>query len=398
MSTGIDYLLSPEAVREKSGQILELTKSGATHFQFNEDKLPEVANFVLDVIKENYPSLKIPFHSRWGHFQVGAVDRNGKFEEKINAFDPLEQARCKIDLAITSVLLDAGAGASWRYIENGVKFARSEGLAVASWHMFVDGAFSEDGKPVAQATKLRRIEISDIEKYFQVSASNPLVGASGRAGLLRALGECVASKKEVFRDGRPGNIIDYLIKRHGSSFKAKDLLSAVLSHFGSIWPSRLDFNGVYLGDVWEHPKLGSTKAQRLIPFHKLSQWLTYSLIEPIQDAGLKISAAHELTGLAEYRNGGLLVDMGLLELKDPAQLKRSHRPDSELIIEWRALTIACLDLLAPLIRENLGFDEEEFPLAKILEGGTWAAGRKIAARKRADSSPPITLDSDGTVF
>jgi hypothetical protein len=38
------------------------------------------------------------------------------------------------------------------------------------------------------------------------------------------------------------------------------------------------------------------------------------------------------------------------------------------------------------------------PLAKVLEGGTWAAGRIIARRLRADGSPPLNVVSDGTVF
>jgi hypothetical protein len=34
----------------------------------------------------------------------------------------------------------------------------------------------------------------------------------------------------------------------------------------------------------------------------------------------------------------------------------------------------------------------------VLEGGTWAAGRKLAREKRPDASPPIAVASDGTVF
>jgi hypothetical protein len=37
------------------------------------------------------------------------------------------------------------------------------------------------------------------------------------------------------------------------------------------------------------------------------------------------------------------------------------------------------------------------PLAAILEGGTWAAGRRIAETLRG-GAPPLTIDSDGTVF
>lgn len=71
---------------------------------------------------------------------------------------------------------------------------------------------------------------------------------------------------------------------------------------------------------------------------------------------------------------------------------------SALVVEWRALTVALLDETARLIRRSLGLDATALPLAKVLEGGTWAAGRRIAREKRADGSPPLTIISDGTVF
>ena len=45
-----------------------------------------------------------------------------------------------------------------------------------------------------------------------------------------------------------------------------------------------------------------------MPLHKLSQWLAYSLIEPLQRAGIAVTDIDGLTGLAEYRNGGLFID------------------------------------------------------------------------------------------
>ena len=65
---------------------------------------------------------------------------------------------------------------------------------------------------------------------------------------------------------------------------------------------------------------------------------------------------------------------------------------------WRSLTVALLDRLAPMVRERLGVSAKDFPLACVLEGGTWAAGRRIAREKRADGGPPIAVISDGTVF
>jgi hypothetical protein len=46
----------------------------------------------------------------------------------------------------------------------------------------------------------------------------------------------------------------------------------------------------------------------------------------------------------------------------------------------------------------LGVDAAAFPVAKLLEGGTWAAGRALAARLRPGGAPPLRVHSDGTVF
>jgi hypothetical protein len=180
---------------------------------------------------------------------------------------------------------------------------------------------------------------------------------------------------------------------------APEILAAVLRHFGAIWPSRLTLGGVPLGDCWRHPALASDDAgSGLVPLHKLSQWMTYSLIEPLQAAGVPVVDIDGLTGLAEYRNGGLFVDAEVLQFRDPAAARETHDVASTLVVEWRALTVALLDRLADLVRQRLGLDANSFPLARMLEGGSWAAGRRIARERRPDGSPPVKVASDGTVF
>jgi hypothetical protein len=132
-----------------------------------------------------------------------------------------------------------------------------------------------------------------------------------------------------------------------------------------------------------------------MPFHKLSQWLTYSLLEPFEWAGVTVTDLDALTGLPEYRNGGLLLDTGVLRLRDPALAQSDWAVDDEIVVEWRALTVALLDELAPLVRSDLA--APQLPLACVLEGGTWATGRAFAARLR-DGRPPLSIISDGTVF
>ena len=259
--------------------------------------------------------------------------------------------------------------------------------------MFLSGVMSSDRKSLrADREGLSHLAVGDLEKSFQVTGDNPLVGAQGRVLLLNNLAGALANE-EIFPGGRPGGIIDYLTRRFGKTIPAPDILRAVLDGLGPIWPGRLQSHGINLGDVWQH-------SSGLVPFHKLSQWMTYSLIEPIMEAGVNVTGVEKLTGLAEYRNGGLLLDAGLVALKNPEDaLIKAWKPDSDLIIEWRALTIYLLDQIGALVQKALGKTPQDFPLAKVLEGGTWWAGRFLAQGKRPESGdPPLKIQSDGTVF
>lgn len=182
----------------------------------------------------------------------------------------------------------------------------------------------------------------------------------------------------------------------GPTVTAHDLLSAVLDALSGVWLTDNTIGGQPLGDCWRHQAApGPGLSRGWMPFHKLSQWLTYSLLEPFERAGVAVTELDALTGLPEYRNGGLLLDTGVLRLRDAALAEKDWTVDDELIVEWRALTVALLDELAPLIRDRLG--APRLPLACVLEGGTWATGRALAARLR-DGAPPLSIISDGTVF
>ncbi|MGY3454492.1 URC4/urg3 family protein [Bradyrhizobium sp. USDA 4353] len=406
--TDVSSLLSARAVRERAHQMLAVgLDDKLPHFRIDLGKLDTIADLVRDVTNKAYPSGEVPFHSRWRHFVVGGVDRWAAIAARTQWPDAAARARAEFDLAITSVLLDAGAGAAWRYRDavTGAKIGRSEGLALASLDMFASGAFSADARdPLrADAAKLRELTVAELERGFQVGPDNPLVGLEGRVALLRRLGEVAAAKPEIFgtKDApRPGGLFDQLAAGAvDGHIDAASILQNVLLQLGPIWPSRLTLQGVALGDCWRHASLVTDdETTGLVPLHKLSQWLSYSLIEPLQRAGLVVDNIDGLTGLAEYRNGGLFVDGGVLVLRDPADAARAHAVDSPLVVEWRALTVALLDRLAALIRQRTGQTSEQLPLARILEGGTWAAGRKLAFARRPDGSPPLTIISDGTVF
>ncbi|WP_428262748.1 URC4/urg3 family protein [Haliangium sp.] len=406
------YLRSPEAIRARAEAVLAAGLDGRlTHFEVRLSQLEAVAAYVAEVTRAAYPDLAIPYHSRWGHFGVGGIDRMAEVDAALAGATPTERGAALFDLVITSVLLDAGAGMAWRYreTETGQVFARSEGLAVASLRAFLAGAFSSDPtRPLqADATGLAAVDGACLGVYFQAGPGNPLVGVDGRAAMMQRLGAAVAAAPHLFApaEGGPGSRADVarlggLFERlrgraQGGALPAREILAAVLEGLGSIWQGPVSVGGVGLGDVWPHPAAGP---DGLMPFHKLAQWLSYSLVEPLEWAGVEVTSLDQLTGLAEYRNGGLFVDLGVLVPKHDQVCGRPHPPGAEVIVEWRALTIALLDRLAEPVRRLLGRSAAELPLTKILEGGTWRAGRKIAAEKRADGGPPIRIDSDGTVF
>ena len=397
----LSFLLTPQAIRQRAQRVFDLTVKGEGYFAYRPEKLETTVKFVIEEIKQRYPTLDIPFHSRWGHFAVGGIPRKNLLMQRIQNESPLERARILLDLVIPSVLLDAGAGSTWKFYEESSKtsFGRSEGLGVASFYLFLSGHLSSDSSsPLrADAAGLKQLKRQTLEAAFQVSPQNPLIGTEGRLLLLNNLSRAVSDSKR-FKDGRPGNILDFLMGRYGERIPAQGILLAVLEGLGSIWPGRLEARGVNLGDVWTHSQLGSSGSfESLVPFHKLSQWMTYSLIEPILEAGLQVEGVDALTGLAEYRNGGLMIDSGLIEPQDPADLSRTWPASSEFVIEWRALTVHLLDLIGEKVRKELGRTSEEFPLAKVLEGGTWWAGRKLALKRQGGGSP-VEIQSDGTVF
>lgn len=401
-------LLSAEAVRERAGRMLDIgLRGGLAHFTIDLDRMDAVADAVLAVTRKAYSTLDIPFHARWRHFVIGGADRWAVKAEAASWPDRAARARAEFDLAIVSVLLDAGAGPTWRYRDDvtGQSIGRSEGLALASLDMFASGAFSAEARDPfrVDADVIASLPLARLQAGFQVTDANPMVGLAGRADLLRRLGRLLAARPDVFALAdrpRPGGLFDRLAAHARKGvIAAPAILAEVLQQLGPIWPSRLSLAGIPLGDCWRHPALKMGDAtDGLVPLHKLSQWLSYSLIEPLQRAGLEVTDIDGLTGLAEYRNGGLFVDLDVLRLRDPEDKERAHEVDSTLVVEWRALTVALLDLLATRIRTRLDRSAEELPLASILEGGTWAAGRAAAFARRADGAPPLKVISDGTVF
>jgi hypothetical protein len=375
----------------------------------------------------------IPPHGRWQHFDVGGRPRiNQLLQMWPSSIDAQERTRRLIDLFVVSVLLDAGAGTKWSYRskESGKVYSRSEGLAVASLEMFKSGLFSSDPTEPCQVdgAALKNITVEKLAKGMQHSDQNSLAGIEGRAGLLVRLSEALNNQDFFGVDARPGNmlgelllhdIISWQIELQLTFYLATDFLlghpstlassvpivpittlwTVLMDGFSSIWPpSRTQIDGVSIGDAWECSDLPSSPPaqpwESIIPFHKLTQWLCYSIMVPMSKLmHIHFAGSDLLTGLPEYRNGGLLIDMGLLSLKaddmergvqafkDNAQIKGQPNmevvplfsTEDDVIVEWRAVTVGFLDELLDEVNTQLGLagSDEQLSLAQMLEAGSW---------------------------
>lgn len=207
---------------------------------------------------------------------------------------------------------------------------------------------------------------------------------------------------------------DYIMKTaNDSTIDVHVLWDVLQSLLIPIWPKdRTTIGGQPIGDAWPLSTLqrqakSDDSTAGIQPFHKLTQWLTYSLMVPfVRILGMKWANAESLTALAEYRNGGLFVDLGALTLKQEALergLKASGQKlplfdaGDDVIVEWRAMTVVLLDIVYEKVLSRM--EGVHLTVAQFLEAGTWKSGREIAAQRRPETkSSPILLKSDGTVF
>jgi hypothetical protein len=292
--------------------------------------------------------------------------------------------------------------------------------------MFKAGMFSSDESNPHQvdARGLRGLTLDKMARGLQVSPENPIEGLAGRSGIVMRLANALARNNEVYGDeGRVGNMLgrfisfllfligyavayiwlDFLLSHptteaNGSpQVSIPTLFDTLMSSLAPIWPeTRTIINGVALGDAWPCSIMPSHPTQpweNVVPFQKLTQWLTYSLMVPMEKLmSIRFIGTELLTGLPEYRNGGLFVDCGLLTLKEP-DLKRGlaawslrareaggpsvevvpvFMVEDDVIVEWRAVTVGLLDAL--LLEVNMMLElkgDDALSLAQLLEGGSW---------------------------
>ncbi|KAG8529687.1 uncharacterized protein KY384_005168 [Bacidia gigantensis] len=439
------YLRSIYAVRARTRLVYQRAKRNQlNHFIVDGSKFRDTADYVVSIIKRDFAPdyTSIPAHGRWQHFEAGGRPRIDQLLSSWpSTIDAQERTRRLLDLFLVSVLLDAGAGTRWTYKskESGKTYRRSEGLAIASLEMFKAGYFSSDSAQPCQVDSagLKLLTLSQLARGLQATPdTNPLAGLEGRAGLMTRLGDALAQNPSYFgAKGRPGHMLDHLLSHPTTTahsvpvITVPTLWSVLINGLATVWPTtgpgRTIIDGVGLGDAWPCNSMPASPPglpwENIVPLHKLTQWLCYSLMTPMQKV-MKVHFAGTdlLTGLPEYRNGGLLVDTGLLTLKD-GDMDRGLRkfreraatkgqPSMEVVplfetnddavVEWRAVTVGFLDDLLVEVNGILGLSgERKLSLAQMLEAGSWKGGRELAEVSRPNTKePPIMIISDGTVF
>lgn len=380
--------LSLRALRENSNRLLQRCRDGGTSWAWDESRFRLLPGELAKFIQSRYTDMqKIPPHSRMRHFIATGQSRAVEMVmPQMAAMNKPEAARKLIELIIISVLCDGGAGPNYVFRDDisGQQYKRSEALGLASVELYK--MLTNDASEALTFSRLSSFRLFDAGTAFQVDDNNPLNGGLKRFELLQRLGTSpLASRMD-----RLGDLLnDWTAGGTTETISVKSLLASLIELMNGVWPARFNRDGMSYGDVFELEGV-------LYPFHKLTQWMVYSLMDALTFLRYKVVDEDSLTALPEYRNGGLLVDFEVLALRQNQAGKKIYRPEDPEIIEWRALTIAAIDGLLPAVRSALGCSD--FSLAQLLEAGTWALGRELAIRKRPLGDSPIALELDGTVF
>ncbi|KAG0743827.1 hypothetical protein G6F62_005448 [Rhizopus arrhizus] len=439
-----EFFLGLNSIRERCYKVQEAaTRNKLQHFDIDLSKLDEMVQYVISVIKRDFDTPSdIPVYGRWRHFDIGGKPRLDQLLQTWSTLgmDNLEKTRKIIDILVIACLMDMKPCQTWTYTEQstGRKFKRKDGIAVAILDLFLSGTFSSDPSQPhrVDSEALMKLSLDTLCSGLQFNEVNTFEGIPERHEILVHLGHALQNRTDYFgKDSvrRPGNLIDYLLD-HPTTIKTKkgplisiETIWPVVQEMGEIWASEDNIGGTKgYGDVWPCAILLNNNSNpnnttdHLVPFHKLSQWIVYSIVEPLEKLlGATIEGTDLLTPLPDYCNGGLLIDTGFLTLK-PKDYERGiknyhansllpYQPKIEVapmfdmsdpvVTEWRALTVAYLDLVADRVRQSFRLNKNLLSLSQLIQGGTWSAGRELAEISRPNThEPPIVIKMDKRVI
>ena len=348
-----------------------ILNNNSKYFEINLEKLDQTVDDLLEFILKKYPKMNIGMHSRLNHIPEW-YDLVQKWKCPLN-----EKIKRLIDLLFVSVLLDGGSGENWKYISNNIEYRRSEGLGKCVYNMFISGFFSLDEKQPYKVdmNRIKLINLDEFKNEFQISKDNILIGLENRLENLVNFSKFMINNDNfnINNNIRPGNIFD---KIYNNLEIDLDKLYEIIFSFSPI-----------INDVHYYKPLDV-----YVPFHKILQWLSYSLIDLFKKFNISIRSDNYLTALPEYRNGGFLIDSNIINFKNNNLKNIFHEINSDIIIELRASTIVLIDIIKDKINIK---KKNNLNISQVLEGGTWRYGRYLANKNNIS---PIKIKSNGIIF
>lgn len=445
-------LRDPATLRLRCAAVTRAVESGDSGwFTLDRARLPEAAARVAERLQRRAPGPDLPPPGEGIPRATGTSVRRADLVARLESLAGEEQVRARIDLAVLCALMDTDAGAAWRYVEalgpgrlalpvqqasrdellalldqaasgrarpaetaaappgdpQAPACAQAEGLAVACERAFVAGAFSaEPAQPCrVDASVLRTLDAAAVRAMFQAGPSNPLLGPEGRAGVLARLGQTLQALHDS--EGlapRPSAVLELLTDGFSrAEVDAHVLLQALLRRFAPVWHTGPTVCGQPAGDVWPHRWAGAACGKgsdpltaRWVPFHRPGHRLCLALVEPLQQAGVRVTNLEALAGLPELHHGALLLDSGVVVPRAPADLQRVWTLGDEFVVEWRALTVSLLEALAGQVREALGLDATRLPMTALLAALTETDPAQDGGQKAGES--PVRVRGDGVLI
>ena len=375
------------------------------------DRLDGAVDLVLETTRKAYPTSTCRSIRAGGTSSSTATTAGRASPTQHRWPDRAARARAEFDLAIVSVLLDAGAGPTWRYRDAADR--RGDRPLGRAWRWRASRCSRPAlSRPMprdplrADADVLANLAVADLARGFQVarrqsagrprgprrSAAPPRQAGRREAGCLRHA--TTAAARRPVRSARGAG-------RRAAASRARRSCRELLQQLGPIWPSRLTLGGIPLGDCWRHPAL-TTRRRDQRPGAAAQALAMAGLFADRAAADAPASTSPTSTASPASPNIAMAACSSIpacWRSATPTMPQREHDVASPLVVEWRALTVALLDRSPTAVRQRLGLD------ARVAAAGEDAAkaapgprAARIARERRADGSPPLKVISDGTVF
>ncbi|WP_068083400.1 DUF1688 family protein [Polycladidibacter stylochi] len=402
------YLLTPAAVRAQSQKLFELAcQNTLSHSRLEKEKLAPLADKLIQLMQEKAQDGAIGPLTCWRDFECGALDRWGLIAGGRGFEAPEEMAYAAIDLAVVTSLFATEPNQHWQYDAplSGETLQGREAMANAVLNMFTSGAFSAKAEDPLRvdAEILMALQDEEVTQSLQLTSRNALEGFKERTRRLRALGEALAMRGDLFEQGgdiRPGFLFHHLQEiAQEAPLTAAKLLDLLQEGISPVWKNAPTMDGVNLGDTAKHSMLGKEgDPAQLVPLHCQMQWMTNSIIEALMWIGFEVQNWNTLTACTNLRCVETFLQAGVLtqSLNDCEATPLAF--DDESLVELRALSIILVEELAVIICQKLELTREQLPLPCIASVLEWYHQWQNASQNTKLKGKTINLRYDNPVY